>query len=76
MARLLFIVILLVAIVAIVAIVVSVLGKAAQAGQEALRPIYGSREGGLMAPTTFQKIAYTALIVLMCGVASGWLGGV
>ena len=75
MARLLFLVILVAVIVAIAAIVVSVLGRAAQAGQDALRPIYGSPEGGPMSPTPFQKVAYTALIVLLFGVATGWLGG-
>ncbi len=28
-----------------------------------------------MTPTRFQKIAYVALIVVMFGVTSGWLGG-
>jgi hypothetical protein len=28
-----------------------------------------------MRPTTFQKIAFAALLVLMFGVTTGWLGG-
>jgi hypothetical protein len=28
-----------------------------------------------MLPKSFQKIAYAALIVLMFGVTTGWLGG-
>jgi len=28
-----------------------------------------------MAPSGIQKVAYAALIVLMFGVATGWLGG-
>ncbi len=28
-----------------------------------------------MSPTGLQKIAYAALLVLLFGVASGWLGG-
>lgn len=28
-----------------------------------------------MEPNTFQKIAYVALIVLLFGVTTGWLGG-
>jgi hypothetical protein len=28
-----------------------------------------------MGPKSFQKIAYAALIVLMFGVTTGWLGG-
>jgi len=28
-----------------------------------------------MAPTTLQKLSYAALIVVLFGVATGWLGG-
>jgi hypothetical protein len=28
-----------------------------------------------MAPTTLQKLAYVALLVVMFGTATGWLGG-
>lgn len=28
-----------------------------------------------MSPTGLQKIAYAALLILLFGVASGWLGG-
>ena len=28
-----------------------------------------------MAPTPFQKITYAALVVLLFGVSTGWLGG-
>ncbi|MFT6022809.1 MAG: hypothetical protein ACI9PY_000920 [Ascidiaceihabitans sp.] len=28
-----------------------------------------------MTPNSFQKIAYAALLVLMFGVTTGWLGG-
>ena len=45
------------------------------AGQNMLRPPNGLNKEGLMVPTPFQKITYAALIVLLFGVATGWLGG-
>lgn len=30
---------------------------------------------GHMRPKTFQKVSYVALIVLLFGVSTGWLGG-
>ena len=36
------------------------------------RPARGPKEDTM--PATFQTIAYVLLIVLMCGVATGWLG--
>jgi len=37
--------------------------------------MFGPNQEGQMAPTAFQKVAYAALIVLLFGVATGWLGG-
>lgn len=75
MARLFLFAMLLAVFVAIVIILVSIWQRAALAGQRALRPMFGPNQEGQMAPTAFQKVAYAALIVLLFGVATGWLGG-
>ncbi|NNE51342.1 MAG: hypothetical protein HKN30_02960 [Sulfitobacter sp.] len=75
MARILLIVIAAAAIVAIVAILLTVWNAAFAAGSRNLRPLFGADKEGMMAPTGLQKVAFVALIVLLFGVASGWLGG-
>lgn len=78
MARLALIMVLLIAFVAIVAIIVVSANARIQANAEARRSIAGPRGqlgGSLMASNSFQKIAYIALIVLLFGVTTGWLGG-
>ncbi len=75
MARLFLFLVFLAVIVAIVAILVSVWNEVYRTGRRAMRPMFGPNDGGLMAPSGLQKIAYLALIVLLLGVTSGWLGG-
>lgn len=75
MGRLFLFVVLLAALVAIVLLLVTMLGRILEAGQNMLGPINGQNKEGLMVPTPFQKITYAALIVLLFGVATGWLGG-
>lgn len=72
------IVMFLVALAALVVIILgaaSLLGRAADGAGTALRPIWGGERGNMMAPTTFQKIAFGALLVLLLGLTSGFLGG-
>ena len=79
MGRLLLLLAVLALAVAIVAILVSIWDAAYDGGRRFARPFFGNGPNGedsLMAPTDFQKIAYVALILLLLGVASGWLGGV
>ena len=75
MGRILLILILAVVLVAITLILVSVWGRIYSSGQRALRPMFGPNDGGPMTPSGYQKVAYVALIVLLFGVSSGWLGG-
>lgn len=75
MTRILMILLAAMAIVAFVAFLVSIWHSAYRSGQRALRPVFGPREGSLMAPTAFQKVAYVALILFLTGVGLGWLGG-
>lgn len=35
----------------------------------------GLSQGEIMTPSGIQKVAYVALVVLLFGVATGWLGG-
>ena len=44
-------------------------------GRRALQPVFGPTKDGVMAPTALQKVAYVALIALLFGTTSGWLGG-
>ena len=54
----------------------------ASALRDAQRSIQGGNTalteetGQFMGPTTLKKLAYVALIVVLFGVTSGWLGGV
>lgn len=75
MGRIILIIIAAVAIVAVVAILASVWNAAFAASTRNLRPLFGTDKEGMMAPTGMQKVAFVALIVLLLGVASGWLGG-
>ncbi|TMM51845.1 hypothetical protein [Sulfitobacter sabulilitoris] len=75
MTRLFLFLALLVVVVAISAVLVSIWVTAYDAGRAALRPIFASGTGGAMTPTGFQKIAYLALLLLLVGVTTGWLGG-
>mgnify|MGYP000214024532 CR=1 FL=1 len=75
MARLFLFLLLVTGVVAIATVLVSIWRKAFDTPV----PVAGSggRQGNriVMTPTGFQKIAYAALIVLMFGVTTGWLGG-
>ncbi len=72
-------VILFLVLVALLAVAVIVLTaavtRAIEVGQKALRTSHDQRNEGLMVPTQFQKITYAALVVLLFGVTTGWLGG-
>ncbi|MBM1556345.1 hypothetical protein JQV19_06735 [Sulfitobacter mediterraneus] len=75
MARLLLIVLFVVVIVAIGAIMLSIWTAATAprpSGSE--RGIAGIKED-LMGSRSVRKMAYVALIVVLFGVTSGWLGG-
>lgn len=75
MARV-FIILLLAAVCIGVAMVIYSAGtRMIEAGERSLKPMLGKTEDGEMAPTGIQKAAYVALIVVLFGVASGWLGG-
>lgn len=76
MGRLFLLAALLMVIVAFVAILVSIWNSVFAAGRDGLRTYAGFGKDGVMAPTGLQKAAYIALIVLLFGVATGWLGGV
>ncbi|SFS38210.1 hypothetical protein SAMN04488040_0112 [Sulfitobacter marinus] len=56
-------------------LLITIVARILGAGQNTLRPPNGLDKEGLMIPTPFQKITYAALIVLLFGVATGWLGG-
>jgi len=71
MARV-FIILLLAAVCIGIAMVIYTAGmRMIEAGERGLQ----QTEDGEMAPTGIQKAAYVALIVVLFGVASGWLGG-
>ncbi len=61
--------------VAIAALLLSIWRGAWAIGQQATRSVLGSGVGEPMAPNGIQKIAYAALLVLLFGVSTGWLGG-
>ena len=72
----LFLILAALGVVAMLAVIVTTsLRDAARAGRAGLRTYGGFGEDGLMAPTGIQKAAYVALIVLLFGVTTGWLGG-
>lgn len=75
MARIVMFLVALAALVVIILGAASLLGRAADSAGTALRPIWGSKRGNMVAPTTFQKIAYGALLVVLLGLTSGFLGG-
>ncbi|QYX56291.1 hypothetical protein K1T73_14700 [Roseovarius sp. SCSIO 43702] len=75
MARLLFFGLLVLAFIACLVIIVSAATRALDAGGRALGTAAASGRGEIMVPTTFQKIAYAALAILLLGVSVGWLGG-
>lgn len=75
MARLLLFLILAVALVAIAVFVMSVWSGMVQKGRRAASPVPGTRKGDVMAPNGYRKLGYVALIVLLIGVTSGWIGG-
>ncbi len=75
MGRLLLFFALLALLIAIVVILMTIVLRTLKVGQKILVPFYGQIHEGEMIPTPFQKITYVALIVLLFGVATGWLGG-
>ncbi|MEW9921514.1 hypothetical protein AB2B41_18040 [Marimonas sp. MJW-29] len=75
MARILLILLLTAVCIAIAMILYSIWTNLVQAGQRTLAPVLAQAKEGEMAPTGIQKAAYVALIVVLFGVASGWLGG-
>lgn len=75
MSRLFLFVVLLALLAFAVMILLTIVTRAIEAGQKAFRTPDIRNEEGLMIPTPFQKITYAALVVLLFGVATGWLGG-
>ncbi|GAA6174684.1 hypothetical protein [Sulfitobacter pacificus] len=75
MARLLLILILVAAGVAFAVILHALWTRITQAGKRGMNPANGITKGQDMAPSGIQKAAYIALIVVLFGTASGWLGG-
>ena len=75
MARLLLILIALAACVLVALILYTIWTNLMASANRALRPAPVQGRNTLMAPTGIQKAAYVALIVVLFGVASGWLGG-
>lgn len=75
MARLIIILLLAAVCIAVAMVVYSAGTRMIEAGERSLRPMWGQTEDGKMASTSIQKAAYVALIVVLFGVASGWLGG-
>ena len=71
-----FLFVVLLAVLAVFVIVASnALRRVIDAGQKAFGATHGQQDEGLMVPTPYQKITYAALVVLLFGVATGWLGG-
>jgi hypothetical protein len=54
---------------------VTIIARILDAGRRASTPAHGQEVYRPMAPTPFQKITYAALVVLLFGVSTGWLGG-
>ncbi|EEB83512.1 hypothetical protein [Roseobacter sp. GAI101] len=75
MGRLFLFIVLLTLLVVIVFALTTLVARSMDVVQQMLRPADGQTKEGLMAPTPFQKITYAALLVLLFGVATGWLGG-
>jgi uncharacterized membrane protein YjgN (DUF898 family) len=75
MSRLFLFVVLLALLAFTVMVLLTIVTRMIEAGQTALRSPDAQKNEGLMIPTPFQKITYAALVVLLFGVATGWLGG-
>lgn len=75
MARLFLIAILLAGCAVIVLILASTWTRFATTSSRRLRPISGPIKDDIMASSGIQKAAYIALIIVLFGVATGWLGG-
>lgn len=75
MSRLLLFIIIIALVVAIVALLVTIAGRVLDAGRSAFEPRDEYSKEGRMVPTPFQQITYAALILLLLGIATGWLGG-
>jgi cell division protein FtsX len=75
LARLFLIALFVGVIIAIVAILISIWNAALAAGQKALHPEDGPERRDFMTPRSLQKLSFVALIVVLFGVSSGWLGG-
>ncbi|MDG1167777.1 MAG: hypothetical protein P8N14_01160 [Sulfitobacter sp.] len=74
MARLFLILIILAASVAIAAVLYSIWTVIVETSARHLRPATGTTGETEMASNGIKKAAYIALIVVLFGVASGWLG--
>lgn len=72
----LFLIVMMLAVCAVIAMILHALWTQfiATAGAKG-RPLMAQGRNGDMAPSGIQKVAYVALIVVLFGVASGWLGG-
>jgi cell division protein FtsX len=75
MVRLFLIATLIGALIAIVVILASTLHHLINTGKPGLHPAEGHTKDQDMASSGIQKAAYIALIIVLFGVASGWLGG-
>lgn len=75
MVRLLLIAILLVAFAACVVILASIVTKVTTAGAGRMASANAELKDASMTSPGIQKAAYVALIIVLFGVASGWLGG-
>ena len=75
MARLLLILFALAACVLVAIAIYAISTSLFTSAERALRPVTAQGRNADMAPTGIQKAAYVALIVVLFGVASGWLGG-
>ncbi|MEM7521182.1 MAG: hypothetical protein AAF307_09110 [Pseudomonadota bacterium] len=75
MVRILLIVMAVAVCIALAMILYSIWTSILREGSRHLRPMQAVGGGKDMAPSGIQKAAYIALIVVLFGVASGWLGG-
>ena len=75
MVRLFLILMFCVAIVAVVMILASTMRRTLSDSTLRQRPVMGHTKDKIMASSGIQKVAFVALIVILFGVASGWLGG-
>lgn len=75
MARLFLLAIMVAIIVGIVAIMLSVWNDVRNLGRRTVASLSGPDRSGTMASNGVKKTAYVALIVVLFGVSSGWLGG-